>query len=157
MQEIDESDPITTRMTIDDMVIEEIQSSFTERSPAPESRKEAKIEEPKERGSRQPYNRYSPEQIHKFITLLQEEGLSVTEAAQKTRIPRSSAYKLRKEWNDIDGAVLPGLKDDGRKRGNNTKFGEEHSAFNINYIDKNPTTTADQTTKALCAPLKDSL
>ncbi|KAL1929141.1 hypothetical protein VTP01DRAFT_2200 [Rhizomucor pusillus] len=58
MQEIDEGGPITTLMTIDDMEREEMQSpSVTEPSPAPESSKEAKIEEPKGRGPRQPYNK----------------------------------------------------------------------------------------------------
>ncbi|KAL1933044.1 hypothetical protein VTP01DRAFT_8722 [Rhizomucor pusillus] len=106
LQEIDEAGPVTTLMTIDDMEPETKQSPpLTQPSPAPEP--------------------------SKFITLLQEEGLSVTEAAQNTRIPRSTAYKLRNEWNESDGFVLPGLKEDGRKRGNNTKLREEHSAFII--------------------------
>lgn len=47
-QEIEESSPNTTLMTIDDMEPEEKQTSVTEPSAPPESSKDAKIEKSKE-------------------------------------------------------------------------------------------------------------
>lgn len=47
-QEIEESGPNTTLMTIDDMEPEEKQTSVTEPSAPPESSKDAKIEKSKE-------------------------------------------------------------------------------------------------------------
>jgi hypothetical protein len=57
---------------------------------------------------KQKRKKYGPDQIERFIHLLQEEGLSVPKAAEQCMIPRSSAYKLLDEYNAGDGAVLPG-------------------------------------------------
>ncbi|CEG83375.1 hypothetical protein RMATCC62417_17304 [Rhizopus microsporus] len=52
-------------------------------------------------------NKYGPEQIRRFIEILQEEGVSVPVAAKRCMIPRSTAYKLFNEFNSGDGTVLP--------------------------------------------------
>lgn len=49
-------------------------------------------------------------------TSLQEEGLSVPDAARRYGIPRSTAYKMRADWNESNGEVLPGqTKEDDKE------------------------------------------
>ncbi|KAI9026459.1 hypothetical protein CLU79DRAFT_741837, partial [Phycomyces nitens] len=54
------------------------------------------------------YKKYGQDQIGRFIRKMQEEGLSVKQAAEQSGIPRSSAYKLLDEFNNSDVTALPG-------------------------------------------------
>ncbi|KAG0782662.1 hypothetical protein G6F16_006659 [Rhizopus arrhizus] len=84
-------------------------------------------------------NKYGPEQIRRFIEILQEEGVSVPVAAKRCMIPRSTAYKLFNEFNAGDGTVLPGgsLKKKAN-RGTAKKIFPEHTRFLVSYFDEHP-------------------
>ncbi|KAI8967870.1 hypothetical protein BDF20DRAFT_897541 [Mycotypha africana] len=43
------------------------------------------------------YKNYGPDQIKRFIYLIQEEGMPVTKAAKACGIPRSTAFEMRRE------------------------------------------------------------
>jgi transposase len=86
------------------------------------------------------YKKYGPDQIARLINTIQEEGLSIPKAAVLCGIPRSSAYKLVDEHNDLDGTVVPGSSKKARKSVPK-KFSPEHSAFLIQLIDDNPSIT----------------
>ncbi|KAG1455157.1 hypothetical protein G6F56_007133 [Rhizopus delemar] len=53
-------------------------------------------------------NKYGPEQIRLFIEFIQEEGFTVSKAAARCLIPRSTGYLLLKEPNKSNGGILPG-------------------------------------------------
>jgi hypothetical protein len=53
-------------------------------------------------------NKYGPEQIPKFINLIQKEGISIPMAAKQCLIPRSSGYVLFNQFNSSNSTVLPG-------------------------------------------------
>ena len=84
-------------------------------------------------------NKYGPEQIRRFIEILQEEGVSVPVAAKRCMIPRSTAYKLFNEFNAGDGTVLPGgsLKKKANQ-GTAKKIFPEHTRFLVSYFDEHP-------------------
>ncbi|KAI8085847.1 uncharacterized protein B0P05DRAFT_533951 [Gilbertella persicaria] len=47
------------------------------------------------------YKKYGPEQIARFIHVLQEIGVTVPKAAEACGLPTSSAYKLLNQFNDV--------------------------------------------------------
>ncbi|CEP08916.1 hypothetical protein [Parasitella parasitica] len=54
------------------------------------------------------YKKRGVDQVERFIKMPQEEGLSVPKAAAVCGIPRSSAHRIRDEFNDGEGHVLSG-------------------------------------------------
>ncbi|GAA5808718.1 hypothetical protein MFLAVUS_002113 [Mucor flavus] len=54
-----------------------------------------------------PYKAYGPENIKRFIQLVQEEGGSIAKHAKACLIPRSTAYEILKQWNESDGTAIP--------------------------------------------------
>ena len=54
------------------------------------------------------YKKYGPEQIARFIYILQETGATVPKVAEACGIPTSSAYKLLNQFNNSNGVILPG-------------------------------------------------
>ncbi|CAO3703832.1 unnamed protein product [Rhizopus stolonifer] len=85
--------------------------------------------------------KYGPDQIQHFFFLMREEGMPVAKAAEKCMIPRSTAYKLLKEYNEGPGSVLPGTRSKGLNRGTPPKFIPEHTTFLIKYFDEQKATT----------------
>ncbi|KAI9477914.1 MAG: hypothetical protein EXX96DRAFT_484148 [Benjaminiella poitrasii] len=63
------------------------------------------------------YKKYTPEQVRMFIQIMQDEGTTVPKAAVRCNIPRQSAYRLLKEFNDSNGSVLPGFAPKAKNRG----------------------------------------
>lgn len=53
------------------------------------------------------YKKYGPEEIARFIHILQETGSTVPKAVEDCGIPTSSAYKLLNQFNDSNGMILP--------------------------------------------------
>ncbi|KAI9486189.1 MAG: hypothetical protein EXX96DRAFT_33524 [Benjaminiella poitrasii] len=53
------------------------------------------------------YKKYSEDQVKRFFKLITEEGYTVPKAADIAGIPRSTAYELKKVWNDSGGSVYP--------------------------------------------------
>lgn len=72
-----------------------------------------------------------------------EEGYTVPKAAEIESILRSTAYELKKVWNDNDGSVYPKgcVKRESKKSPNklkgNAKLEDKHTFFLIELIDKN--------------------
>jgi transposase len=91
-------------------------------------------------GSGKTYKNYGPDQIRRFINIMQEEGKSVPAAAKICGIPRSSAYVLFNDFNKSNGTVLPGIAKKP-KADTPKKLFPEHTAFLIKLIDENPSTT----------------
>lgn len=85
--------------------------------------------------------KYGPDQIRRFIQIMQEEGLSIPKAATRCMISRSTAYKLLAEFNAGNGTVLPGSAPKGKNRGTKQKLFPEHTRFLIEYYDQNRTST----------------
>lgn len=85
--------------------------------------------------------KYGPDQIRRFIQIMQDEGTTVPKAAVQCMIPRSTAYVLFKEFNAGDGTVLPGSAPKGKNRGTKKKLFPQHTAFLVLYLDKNPSST----------------
>ncbi|KAI9477864.1 MAG: hypothetical protein EXX96DRAFT_484675 [Benjaminiella poitrasii] len=56
------------------------------------------------------YKKYGPEQIARFIYILQETGATVPKVAEACGILTSSAYKLLNQFNDSNEIILPGSK-----------------------------------------------
>ncbi|KAI8635725.1 hypothetical protein BD408DRAFT_357050 [Parasitella parasitica] len=105
---------------------------------------EAFLDEPKQR-----YKKYGHDQIKRMIDLIQEEGLSIPNAAKACGVPRSSAYELVKEYNDSKASVIPASLP--KKRGPRPKkLFEEHSKFLIELFDKKPTITLEMAREELC-------
>ncbi|EIE82513.1 hypothetical protein G6F46_005718 [Rhizopus delemar] len=88
-----------------------------------------------EKKVRSQYKKYNQSQIEHFVQLLQEEGLSVVKAAEKSGIPRSTAYELRKQFNKSGGSILPSKRIHRKSTGS---IKEEHAQFLVDYIDQNP-------------------
>jgi hypothetical protein len=93
--------------------------------------------------------KYGPDQIERFIRIMQEEGLTVPQASQACGIPRSSAYKLLNEFNKSDGSTLPGtaLRKVNRPQ---KKIHQQHTDFLIKLFDNEPSTTIEQAKQELC-------
>ncbi|KAG1079338.1 hypothetical protein G6F35_010153 [Rhizopus arrhizus] len=51
------------------------------------------------------YKKYGKDQVKRFFELMTEEGYTVPKAAETAGIPRSTAYELKKVWNDSDGSA----------------------------------------------------
>lgn len=86
-------------------------------------------------------NKYGPEQILKFIDLIQEEGISISMAAKQCLIYRSSEYVLFNQFNSSNGTVLPGGSSKKLNRGTPQKLFPEHTLFLMRYFDKTPFAT----------------
>jgi hypothetical protein len=70
-------------------------------------------------------------------------------AAEICGISRSSAYKIRQEYNQGDGTVLPsGVKK--REDPKPSKFNEQHTNFIIKLVDDNPCIVLEQIRDELC-------
>ena len=52
------------------------------------------------------YKKYGPEQIARFIYILQETGAIIPKAAEACGILTSSAYKLLNQFNDSNGKKM---------------------------------------------------
>jgi transposase len=103
------------------------------------------------------YKLYGQNAIKRLITLMQENGYSVANAAQYCGIPRSSAYKLYDEWNKGEGSAIPsrvsGKKELKERTGRKLK--EEHTMFIIELIDKKPSIVLEQVRYELCDQFAD--
>lgn len=75
------------------------------------------------------YKKYSPEQIARFIHIVQETGDTVPKAAEACGIPTSSAYKLLNQFNDSNGTVLPGNTSTQKGKAKPKKLFPVHTAF----------------------------
>ncbi|GAA5811948.1 hypothetical protein MFLAVUS_005395 [Mucor flavus] len=104
-----------------------------------------------------PYKAYGPENIKRFIRLVQEEGGSIAKHAKACLIPRSAAYETLKQWNDSNGTVIPVgcIKRPSKvnkyvPKANNIKINEEHTRFLIGLVDSNPCVTVSMAKEELC-------
>ncbi|KAG2198142.1 hypothetical protein INT47_001540 [Mucor saturninus] len=95
------------------------------------------------------YKKYGQDQIERFLRMLQEEGSSVSKAAEHCGIPRSSAYKLLDEFNAGNGSVLPGSASKKSKKMPKKLF-PEHTAFLIELFDTNPSLVLEEVRQKLC-------
>ncbi|KAI9471934.1 MAG: hypothetical protein EXX96DRAFT_642180 [Benjaminiella poitrasii] len=87
------------------------------------------------------YKKYTPEQVRMFIQIMQDEGTTVPKVAVRCNIPRQSAYRLLKEFNDSNGSVLPGFAPKAKNEGTKQKLFGQHSLFLIDYLDNHKSTT----------------
>lgn len=85
--------------------------------------------------------KYGPDQIRRFMELVQEEGMSIPKAAVQAMIPRSSAYKLFNEYNAGTSSVMPGPATKGKNRGTPQKLFDEHATALTKIFDSNPSCT----------------
>lgn len=109
-----------------------------------------------------PYKAYGPENIRRFIELVQEEGGSIAKHAKACLIPRSTAYEILKQWNESDGTVIPlgCIKRPSKvnkfvPKANNIKIKEEHTRFLIGLVDSNPCVTVSMAKEELCKLFED--
>jgi hypothetical protein len=104
------------------------------------------------------YKKYGEDQVKRFFELMTEEGYTVPKAAG---IPRSTAYEIKKVWNDSDGSVYPKgcVKRESKKNPDklkgNTKLEDKHTFFLIELIDKNPCITVMEAKEDLCSKFSD--
>lgn len=126
-----------------------------------ETEKELRLVEEDAGYKRLTYKAYEPENIKKFIQLMQEEGATVAKHAKSCFIPRSTAYEILKQRNESDGTVIPtGCKKKPSKIGgavkaNNCKIKQEHTEFLVDLVDKNPCVTVNQAREELCQLFED--
>lgn len=99
--------------------------------------------------TRKKYKKYGEEQITRFISLVQETGLTVPKAAEQCGILRSTSYKLLDEFNTGSGTVLPESVKKQLKREPKKLF-PEHSAFLIKLFDDNPSIVLAEAKQKLC-------
>ncbi|KAG2192201.1 hypothetical protein INT47_005378 [Mucor saturninus] len=103
------------------------------------------------------YKAYEPDNIRMFLQLMQEDGPSVAKHARTSLIPRSTAYKILKQWNESDGTVIPigclkkSSKIGGAKRANNCKITAQQTEFLAELVDKSPCITIDTAREELCS------
>ncbi|KAG1372774.1 hypothetical protein G6F61_010750 [Rhizopus arrhizus] len=109
------------------------------------------------------YKKYGKDQVKRFFELMTEEGYTVPKAAEIAGIPRSTAYELKKVWNDSDGSVYPKgcVKRESKKNPDklkgNTKLEDKHAFFLIELIDKNPNITVMEAKEDLFSKFSDLL
>ncbi|KAG0741488.1 hypothetical protein G6F16_010632 [Rhizopus arrhizus] len=109
------------------------------------------------------YKKYGKDQVKRFFELMTEEGYTVPKAAETAGIPRSTAYELKKVWNDSDGSVYPKgcVKRESKKNPDklkgNTKLEDKHAFFLIELIDKNPSITVMEAKEDLFSKFSDLL
>jgi hypothetical protein len=89
------------------------------------------------------YKKYGPEQIARFIHILQETGETVPKAAEACGIPTSSTYKLLNQFNDSNGTILPGSTFTKKGKAKPKKLFSVHTAFLIQLFDENPSTVLE--------------
>ncbi|KAI9468057.1 hypothetical protein BDB00DRAFT_777421 [Zychaea mexicana] len=94
------------------------------------------------------YKKYGEDQVKRFFELITKEGYTVPKAAEIAGIPRSTAYKSKKVWNDSDGS-------NPDKSKGNTKLEDKHTFFLIDLIDKNPCITIIEAKEDLCSKFSD--
>jgi hypothetical protein len=105
------------------------------------------------------YKKYGEDQVKRFFELMTEEGYTVPKAG----IPRSTAYELKKVWNDSDGSVYPKgcVKRESKKNPDklkgNTKLEDKHIFFLIELINKNPSITVMEAKEDLFSKFSDLL
>ena len=75
------------------------------------------------------YKKYGPEQIARFIYILQETGAIVPKAAEACGILTSSAYKPLNQFNDSNGTILPGSTSIQKGKAGPKKLFPIHTAF----------------------------
>ncbi|GAA5795145.1 hypothetical protein HPULCUR_000498 [Helicostylum pulchrum] len=90
------------------------------------------------------YKKYGPEQIARFIHILQETRVTVPKAVEACGIPTSSAYKLLNQFNDSNGTILPGSTSTQKGKTIPKKLFPVHTAFLIQLFDANPSTVLEQ-------------
>jgi hypothetical protein len=101
------------------------------------------------------YKKCTPEQVRMFIKIIQDEGTTVPKAAVRCNIPRQSAYRLLKEFNDSNGSVLPGFALKAKNRGTKQKLFSQHTLFLIHYLDNHKSTTLGLAKEALLKQFPD--
>lgn len=107
------------------------------------------------------YKKYGEDQVKRFFELITEEDYTVPKAAEIAGILRSTAYELKKVWNDSDGFVYPKgcVKRESKKNPDklkgNTKLEDKHIFFLIELIDKNPCITVMEAKEDLCSKFSD--
>ncbi|GAA5814618.1 hypothetical protein MFLAVUS_008117 [Mucor flavus] len=72
---------------------------------------------------------------------MQDEGTTVPKVAVRCNIPRQSAYRLLKEFNDSNGSILPGFAPKAKNKGTKQKLFGQHFLFLIDYLDNHKSTT----------------
>lgn len=84
--------------------------------------------------------------------MIQNENLTIADAAQKVFIKPSVAYKFHKQWRLNGGSVLPGYvpASEVKPKGNNAKLNAEHSQFLEQYVEDQPTCIIKDATASLC-------
>lgn len=87
------------------------------------------------------YKKYTPEQVRMFIQIMQDEGTTVPKAAVRCNIPKLSAYRLLRGFNNSNGSLLPGFAPKAKNRGTKQKLFSQHTLFLIQYLDSHKSTT----------------
>lgn len=87
------------------------------------------------------YKKYTSEQMCMFIQIMQDKGTTVTKAAVRRNIPKQSAYRLLREFNNINGSLLPGFAPKAKNRDTKQKLFSKHTLFLIQYLDSHKSTT----------------
>jgi len=87
------------------------------------------------------YRKYNQEQIEEFICLI-TEMVPVKDAALRTGIVLSSAYRFRKQWTE-EGKIRE-TKKRGRVAGTVSDLKEEHTVFLTKIVDDFATITITQ-------------
>lgn len=101
------------------------------------------------------YKKYTSEQVCMFVKIMQDEGTTVPRAAVRCGIPRQSAYRLLKEFNDSNGSVLPDFAPKAKNRGTKQKLSPQHTHFLIQYLDNHRSSTMGLTKDALLKQFPD--
>lgn len=89
-----------------------------------------------------PYKAYGPENIKRFIQLVQEEGGSIAKHAKACLIPRYAAYEIFKQCNESDRTTTPidcikkPSKINGTVKTDNCKITQEHTDFLVDLVEK---------------------
>jgi hypothetical protein len=94
------------------------------------------------------YKKYGPDQIARFINMLQEQQPSIPKAAAACGIPRSSAYVLVTEFNRGSGSVLPDRSQTNFQRSPKKLF-KKHTEFLIKLVDENPSVVLEEVRELL--------
>lgn len=97
--------------------------------------------------------KYKPSQVAQFISLMQNTSMKLPKAAKEAGIEYAMAYKFSKEWKANGGTVLPSYKlaSEVKRKGNNIKIMEDHSAVIEEYVEKHPTCIVKDVTEHLRA------
>ncbi|KAG0191174.1 hypothetical protein DFQ28_000777 [Apophysomyces sp. BC1034] len=96
--------------------------------------------------------KYKTEQVAQFIAIIQNDNVSIADAARRSYIKYDAAYKFHKQWRDNGGTVLPGNApaSDVKRKVRNQKLNDDHSAFLERYVKGNPTCIVKDVAASLC-------